>query len=98
MIYTQKIQVIYIDDWSINGFNPQKFNIDTKNGHIQKESPFPRPINLGIQPLVFRGVTQLQFGERANQRIAGSAALAGGTAKALATLTCQAFGGNQFSG
>ena len=35
---------------------PKKFNkddIDTKTGHLQKEPPFPRPIILGIQPLVF---------------------------------------------
>ncbi len=27
---------------------PQKFNMDGENGHIKKESPFPRPISLGI--------------------------------------------------
>ena len=35
---------------------PQKFNIDTKHGHISKEPPFPMPIILGIQPLVSWGV------------------------------------------
>ena len=41
---------------------PQKSNIDTKNGHIfSKESPFPTPIILGIQPLVFGGVYSLHL-------------------------------------
>ena len=39
---------------SIAQFTPQKFN--TKNGHIKKASPFPRPIIFGtLQPLVNSG-------------------------------------------
>ena len=26
---------------TLQGTTPQKFDIDTKNGHFQKESPFP---------------------------------------------------------
>ena len=43
------------------GLKPQKFHIDTKHGHIHiyiegDTVHFPRPIMLGIQPSVFRGV------------------------------------------
>ena len=35
---------------------PQRSAMDTKNDHVLKESPFLRPIILGIQPLVFGDV------------------------------------------
>ncbi len=38
---------------------PQKFNIDTKNGHIQKEPPFLKIIILGPSMLVFGGVSKM---------------------------------------
>ena len=41
---------------------PQKSNeLVPKNGHILKESPFPKPTKLGIQPLVFGDVDPLKF-------------------------------------
>ena len=45
-------QIKWASCWGF--FHPRKSNIHTKNGHILKleEKPFPRPIILGIQPLV----------------------------------------------
>ena len=41
---------------------PQKSNIDTKYCHFKRVLPFPRPIVLGIQPLVFREGIFTHFG------------------------------------
>ena len=45
---------IYLHEWSIFMVHPRKTNMDTKNGHIQKEPTCSKPSFLGIY-VSFRG-------------------------------------------
>ena len=47
---------MFLTKINVERVTPEKSNIDTKDGHILKESPFPRPIILGPSMVVFGDV------------------------------------------